>query len=166
MIFVTTGHKEFDRLIKKMDFIAKHINREVVMQIGYKPIYFPQNGEYYQFIQRKEYDVYFQNAELIISHCSIGVLLKGQKYHKPIIMVPRQHALNELVDDHQLDFAQMIKSKNLHGITVVFEMDDLEEAISNLHNFDNVPQKQQEPVKLIKTIRNFVRSCDKNEPRT
>jgi len=133
MIFVTTGHKEFDRLIKKMDFIAKHIDREVVMQIGYKPIYFPQNGEYCQFIQRKEYDVYFRKAELIISHCSIGVLSKAHKYHKPIIMVPRQYAFKEHVDDHQVGFAQMlVEQNNTQGARFVFDINELGDTIEQV----------------------------------
>jgi UDP-N-acetylglucosamine transferase subunit ALG13 len=133
MIFVTTGHKEFDRLIKRMDFIAKHIDREVVMQIGYRPSYFPQNGQYCQFIQRKEYDVYVRKAELIVSHCSVGVLLRAQKYRKPIIMVPRQFVLKEHVDDHQVGFAKMLVEHNgIEGIRLVFDINELGDTIEQV----------------------------------
>jgi len=130
MIFVTAGHKEFDRLIKKMDSISKDIDKEVIMQIGYKPSYFPENGEYYHFIQRNEIDEYFKKAELIVSHCSVGVLLRAQKHLKPIIMVPRQYVLREHVDDHQVGFAKMLMEQDsIQGIRFVFDIDELSNAV-------------------------------------
>ena len=159
MIFVTAGHKEFDRLIKKMDSISKEIDNEVIMQIGYKPSYFPNNGKYYQFIQRKEIDEYFQKAELIVSHCSIGVLLRAQKHVKPIIMVPRQFALKEHVDDHQVGFAEMlIEQNNIQGIKFIFDIDELYNTIEQVLKDKKavVLKSFGQRDNLINTLKNFV----------
>lgn len=159
MIFVTTGHKEFDRLITKMDSISKDIGKEVVMQIGYKPSYFPKNGKYYRFIQREEFDAYFQKAELIVSHCSIGVLLRAQKHSKPMIVVPRQYALREHVDDHQVGFAEMlIEQDNTQGVRFVFNIDEMDDKIAQaLQDRKGVALKSfGQRDNLINTIKSFV----------
>ncbi len=164
MILVTAGHKEFDRLIKKMDSISKDIDKEVIMQIGYKPRYFPKNGKYYHFIQRCEIDEYFKRAELIISHCSVGVLLRAQKHLKPIIMVPRQYALKEHIDDHQVGFAKMlIEQDNIQGIKFIFDINELRNTIEQvLQDKKPVALKSfgQRDI-LIKTLENFVSNVRK-----
>ena len=142
-----------------MDSISKEIDNEVIMQIGYKPSYFPKNGKYYQFIQRKEIDEYFQKAELIVSHCSVGVLLRAQKHVKPIIMVPRQFALKEHVDDHQVGFAEMlIKQNSIQGMKFIFDIDELGNTIEQV-----LKDKKAVALKsfgqrdnLVNTLKNFV----------
>jgi len=159
MILVTAGHKEFDRLIKEMDSISKDIDKEVIMQIGYKPSYFPVNGRYYHFIQRKEIDEYFQMADIIISHCSVGVLLRAQKHFKPLIMVPRQHVLREHVDDHQVGFAKMlIEQDNIQGIKFVFDINELRNTIEQvLQDKKAVALKSfGQRDNLVNTLENFV----------
>jgi UDP-N-acetylglucosamine transferase subunit ALG13 len=166
MILVTAGHKEFNRLIKEMDSISKDIDEEVIMQIGYKPSYFPRNGKYYHFIQRSEIDEYFKRAELIISHCSVGVLLRAQKHSKPIIMVPRQYVLKEHVDDHQVGFAKMlIEQNNIQGIKFVFDIDELGNTIEQV-----LQERKAVSVKsfgqrdnLVKTLENFVSNVRKHK---
>lgn len=166
MIFVTAGHKEFDRLIKQMDSISKDIGTEVVMQIGYKPKYLPQNAKYYHFIQRNEIDQYYQRADLIISHCSVGVLLRAQKHCKPIIMVPRQHALKEHVDDHQVGFSRMlIEQNNTQGIKLVFDINELRDKIEQAMQ-DKKPAALKsfgKKDKLVETLRDFVSNVKKHK---
>ena len=159
MIFVTVGHKEFERLIKKMDSISKDIDREVIMQIGDRPVFIPKNARYSRFILRKEIDDYFQKAELIISHCSVGVLLKAGKYHKPLIMVPRQYIYREHVDDHQVGFAKMlIEQNNVEGIKFVFDIDELSDTIEQvLQDNEAVALKSfGQRDNLINTLKNFI----------
>lgn len=166
MIFVTAGHKEFDRLIKQMDSISINIETEIIMQIGYKPSYLPKNTEYFNFIQRNEIDGYFQRAELIISHCSVGVLLRAQKHLKPLIMVPRQHILKEHVDDHQVGFARMlIEHNNVEGIELVFDINDLQDIIERVMQ-DKKPVALKsfgQKKNLIETLQNFVSNVKKNK---
>ncbi|MGA2916372.1 MAG: glycosyltransferase [Sedimentisphaerales bacterium] len=133
MILVTVGHKEFDRLIKKMDELVNKIDDEVVMQIGDRPKYVPKNSKCFRFLTREEIDNYYREADLIISHCSVGVLLRAQKYFKPIIVVPRQYALKEHVDDHQVEFADMlIEQNNIQGINFIFDIDELGDTIERM----------------------------------
>lgn len=166
MIFVTAGHKEFERLIKKMDSISKDIDREVIMQIGDRPIYIPKNARYSRFILRKEIDEYFQKADLIVSHCSIGVLLRAQKHFKPIIVVPRQHALREHVDDHQVGFAKMlIEQGNTQGVKFVFDIDEIggkiEQALQDKKGVALKSFGQRD--NLINTLKNFVSNLSTQE---
>ncbi|MHC4544015.1 MAG: glycosyltransferase [Planctomycetota bacterium] len=166
MIFVTAGHKEFERLIKKMDSISKDTDREVIMQIGDRPTYIPKNTSYSRFILRKEIDDYFQKAELIISHCSVGVLLKAGKYNKPLIMVPRQYIYREHVDDHQVEFAEMlVEQNNTQGVRFVFDINELGDTIEQvLQDKTAVALKSfGQRNNLIETLKHFVSNLKTQE---
>ena len=163
MIFVTVGHKEFDRLASKMDSLSESLGQEVVIQIGDKPGYLPKDTKYFFFLGHKEIDNYFAKAELIVSHCSIGVLLRAQKHSKPIIAVPRQYALKEHVDDHQVDFAKMlVEEHNTEGMKFVYDIEELAGTIEQvLQNKTGVILKSfGQKEKLINTLRSFVSSLN------
>ena len=165
MIFVSAGHKEFDRLIEKMDSIAKNTSREIIMQIGDKPTYLPENTEYFYFLPRKEIDEYFQNAELIITHCAVGTLLKAKNYLKPLIMVPRMKSHREVSDDHQIEFAKMlVQQQKIQGAKFVFDLDQLEQIIDDVlskqENF--VVKSSEDKANLINTLREFILNSEFN----
>lgn len=159
MIFVTVGHKEFDRLIRAADLIAETSNEEIIMQIGYKPCFLPQNAEYFNFVKRADMDDYFNRAEVIISHCSVSSILYAKTHCKPIIAMPRLSRFGEAIDDHQTDFAREIEHEKMDGIRVVCEIEELKQAVLEFQNYTVIPQTIKEPGRIIETIRNFVKSC-------
>lgn len=161
MILVTVGHKEFDRLIRAMDLIAKTSNEKIIMQIGYKPHFLPQNAEYFGFVKRKDMDDYFNRSEVIISHCSVSSILHARMHGKPLIVIPRLSCFGEAIDDHQTDFAKKIEHKNVSDIKVVYEIEGLKQAILEFQNFAAVPHNLHGPSEIIETIKKFVKSCDK-----
>jgi len=158
MIFVTVGHKEFDRLIKKMDEIAIEIGDEVVEQVGDRPKYLPKNVKYFRYVTRKEVDDYFRNADLIISHCSNGSIIRAINYSKPLIMVPRFSSFGEHIDDHQVEFAKtLIEQKRIQGIRFVFDIEMLKRTIEEaLKNKENVRNLSEDRKCLINTIHSFI----------
>jgi len=159
MIFVTVGHKEFDRLVKAIDKIAEKIDDDFVIQIGDRPKYIPKNAKFFYFLTRKEIGCYFQKANLIISHCSIGPLLQAKHYAKPIILVPRLKLYNEAVNNHQVEFSKMLlEQKDIFGVEVIFDIEKLEEKIAevlkNKNNFSFKPSAARR--NLLETLSNFV----------
>ena len=130
MILVTVGHIEFRRLICAMDLVAKTSNEEIVMQIGYKPHYLPQNAKYFDFVNRTEMSDYFSRSEVIISHCSVSSVLYAKTYGKPLIAVPRLSRFGEAIDDHQVEFAREIqKGGEANGVFIIHEISELEQTI-------------------------------------
>ena len=161
MIFVTVGHKEFDRLIRNMDDITNETGKEAIMQIGDRPKYFPVNAKYSRFLTHAEIDACFQKAQVIIAHCSIGPIINARKYSKPLIMVPRMYYYREHVDDHQLEFAKMLtKQKYIQGIKLVFDIKDLKKIIEEIsESKEKVFSKTSEDkARLLSTLNRFIMS--------
>lgn len=132
MIFVTVGshYQGFDRLIKKMDEIAGKIDEKVIMQIGHTE-YKPANAEYFDFVDDfQEIERLNREARVVVSHAGAGSILTALKLGSPVIVVPRLKKYDEHMDDHQLEIADAMSSKE--GVFTVYDVDDLE-----LHLNDN-----------------------------
>ena len=132
MIFVTVGTHEqpFNRLVAYMDKWAGEHDEKVVMQTGFST-YEPGNCEFQNMFPRSKMDELIDEARILISHGGpssfMPFLLKG----KHVIVVPRQFAFEEHVNDHQILFCDEF-SKQYGGITVVKNIEDLGSAINNL----------------------------------
>lgn len=157
MIFVTVGHKEFDRLIRSMDRIAQDGVQEIVMQIGYRPHFAPSHARYFPFVSREEMESYCQQAAVIVGHCSVGLLLDAAAFRKPFIAVPRQHRYGEHIDDHQTDLAQeLVQRKIIDSRCVVYDITGLQQAIGFALTAPVVYEHSDSRKALIEEIRAFV----------
>jgi UDP-N-acetylglucosamine transferase subunit ALG13 len=157
MIFVTVGHLPFPRLIKSMDGLAKEAGFKVTMQIVSAKDYAPKNSEFFDFVPLGKIDKYFQQSDLIVSHCSSGPILKSKEYKKPLVILPRRKIYKEHIDDHQLDFAKAIEMNKVSGIWVVYDEADLRQVILNvLASGFKVSEKDNDKARIIATIKNFL----------
>ena len=108
MIFVTVGTcVSFHRLVKHIDFLAVQLNEDIVMQTG-ESTYDPVNCEFSSFFP--SLDHYIGKARLVISHGGFSCI-EIIKQHKPLIIVPRQHRYQEHMNDHQVEFAELLHRK-------------------------------------------------------
>jgi beta-1,4-N-acetylglucosaminyltransferase len=132
MIFVTVGASlSFDRLIEYIDKeIAPISNEKIIAQIHDSSVYIPQNIDYIQTQNKKSFDEHIKSADLIISHAGMGVILDCIKYHKKLILVPRDPSLGEHIDAHQYEICEYLEDNN-KGITIVYDLDDLYDTIIN-----------------------------------
>lgn len=123
MILVTVGTQlPFDRLVKAVDTFANELSKPVLAQIG-KGTYTPQNMKWIKNIEPKDFDNVFRDASVIVSHAGIGTVLTAKRFGKPIILVPRQAALGEHRNDHQLATVSQLVGRP--GIYVANTDDDL-----------------------------------------
>lgn len=133
MIFVTVGthEQQFNRLIKKIEFIKKEnrISEEIVIQYGYSTEKIG-NCVGKDFFDYEEMKQYMQEARVVITHGGPSSFMPVLSAGKIPIVVPRLLKFNEHVNDHQLDFAKKIK-KNGYNIIVVEDIEDLENIIQN-----------------------------------
>lgn len=157
MILVTVGHIEFQRLTRAMDLVAKTSNEEIVMQIGYKPHYLPQNAKYFDFVDRTEMSDYFSRSEVIISHCSVSSILYAVNLHKPLVAVPRMSRNKEHMDDHQLDLARELeKGSVIDGLFIIYDISKLEETIKVAKNAEVACTLSESKKALIEGIKQFI----------
>ena len=122
MIFVTTGTQApFNRLVKAIDSIAKSLNHEVVVQASGVD-FDVQNIKVVDFLAPKDFEVLFNDAEIIISHAGMGSIISALTIAKPIIVVPRRAALGEHRNDHQMATAKRMEA--LGYVPVVYELEN------------------------------------------
>ena len=118
MIFVTVGTQlPFDRLGKAVDDWAADAGAPgVFAQIG-DGLYRPAHMEWAQFLPADQFRHRIEAASLIVSHAGMGNLLAALAARKPLLVMPRRAALNEIRNDHQLATAKWLRQ--LPGVTVV-----------------------------------------------
>lgn len=123
MIFVTTGTQlPFPRLVTAMDAIAAGLDEEVVAQVGSDTTPCPNLVRHASLAPAAFTDL-FTRARVVVAHAGIGTVLSAKTHNKPLILLPRQHALGEHRNDHQLATARQLSG--LKGIHVAWEVDDL-----------------------------------------
>lgn len=132
MIFVSVGSENFpfDRLLKELDRLIENglIKDKVWAQIGCAT-YRPQYYEYSSFISFEEMKVRIKTSDMLIMHAGVGSTLLCFSLKKIPIIVPRKVSLREHLDDHQVEFAQKLKSAR--RACVALEMHEMEEIIMN-----------------------------------
>ncbi|GAA4029147.1 hypothetical protein GCM10022409_11640 [Hymenobacter glaciei] len=111
MIFVITGTQEpFDRMIKVVDEVAGMFNHiPFVAQVS-KSTFEAVHLQTHDFIPPVEFNKYFEEADLIISHAGMGCILSALERSKPILIIPRLAKYGEHRNDHQVAAGEVFKT--------------------------------------------------------
>lgn len=126
MIFVTVGDSyPFDRLVRTVDLWAQARRRtDVFAQIGAEgcqPAFIP----WIRRLEPVEFQRKLETAEFIVAHAGMGTILAGLSAGKPLLVLPRRAALNEMQNDHQVATAKHLEANG--RLTAVYS----EEALTN-----------------------------------
>jgi UDP-N-acetylglucosamine transferase subunit ALG13 len=120
MIFCTVGTQQpFIRLINYMlDWQKTHSHGSVVYQVGDCA---PSDVEidFQKFIPEPRFSTVFNSATVIVSHAGMGNIIRAVQQGLPIVVVPRRSALQEHVNDHQVDTVEA-----LVGLSNIFVAED------------------------------------------
>ncbi len=131
MIFVTVGthEQQFNRLIEFIDKMkgAGKIDDDVVMQIGYST-YEPQFCKWDRLIPYDQMEKNVESARIVITHGGPASFIMPLRLGKVPIVVPRQYAYREHINNHQVTFAKQV-SERMRMIIPIFEIEELEETI-------------------------------------
>lgn len=115
MIFVTLGTHErpFYRLVKEIEKLIKNkkIKERIVIQLGFTN-YIVSGAECYSFLPNERFERYVKNCSILITHGGLGSIMKGLRYGKVVVAVPRLSRFGEHTDDHQL---QIVKEAQKRG---------------------------------------------------
>ncbi|RFZ94842.1 glycosyl transferase family 28 [Mucilaginibacter conchicola] len=131
MVFVTAGTQlPFDRLIEAVDDIASmHPDVQFVVQ-ALSSRYKAKHVEVVDFLSSQEFDQYFKQANMIISHAGMGTIISALVKKKPIIVMPRQYAFNEHRNDHQVGTAKQMEANGY--VYVAYDSDELKTLFKNM----------------------------------
>ena len=122
MIFVTLGNhnQEFTRLVRRIDEIAPKIKEKIIIQRGYTK-YTPKNCESFEFAPSLK--PFYEKARIVIGHAASSAWEFLYDYEKPLIVVPRKKKYNEHINDHQVEFAQVLEKKT--GVKAIYNIKEL-----------------------------------------
>ena len=135
MIFAAVGTQvPFDRLVKALDsWAAAHPDVAVVAQTG-EMKFASEALQCHEFLAPEEFATCQTNAELIVSHAGMGAILSAGMLAKPLIVMPRRHALGEHRNDHQMATARRFEGRP--GIYIAWDEDEL---VSLLNRHSDLP---------------------------
>lgn len=123
MIFVTIGTQlAFPRLITAIAALVPELDEEVVAQVG------PDTNTYagitvHKTLTPAEYSALFKRARIVVAHAGIGTILTAKSRRKPLLLVPRRHAMGEHRNDHQMATARQVE--HLEGVHVAWDETEL-----------------------------------------
>lgn len=133
MIFVTVGTHEqpFDRLIECIDNLKRDgvIQDDVIIQTGFST-YEPKFCRWSKLLPYKEMVCNVAEARIVITHGGPASFIMPLQVGKVPIVVPRQYAFNEHVNDHQVDFTKAM-AERMGTIIPVYEIDRLQDILIN-----------------------------------
>ena len=144
-LFVTVGNAKqpFDRLIRAVDDLAmnEHITN-VLIQCG-NASYQPKHARVVKFLTPADFNSEICNARVVICHGGAGTLLQVIRAGRTPIAVPRQSALGEHIDDHQIELVNALAREG--RAIVVTDVRELGRAIDSaralpLHTTPPVPR--------------------------
>jgi len=155
LIFVTVGAQmHFDRLVRVIDeWAGQGGEAEIFAQIG-PAEYEPKNIRFVKFIPPGEFRKVMVQADGIISHAGMGTIITALELSKPILVVPRQAALGETRNDHQIATARRFQEDG--KVLAAFSDDEIIAGIEALGTFE-VSQNigQHASAELLQRIRSF-----------
>lgn len=142
MIFVTVGthEQQFNRLIFHIDSLKEKqiIKEKVIIQTGFST-YIPKHCEWHKFIPYNEMKNHVENSRITITHGGPSSIIMPLQIGKIPVVVPRRKIHDEHVNDHQLEFAEKIKSRQ-GNIILVKDVSDLENVIVSYNTLlENIP---------------------------
>jgi len=141
--------KGFDRLLKKMDEIASTLGEEMVMQIGHTS-YRPQNAKWFDFTTEAGIKEWCKKARVVVTQPAMSIL-DAQEQGVPVIVVPRLKRYDEVIDDHQLDFARELEKEG--KVIAVYDVDKLEVALGKV---DLKPPALAKDKRLVNTLKKYI----------
>lgn len=141
MIFLTVGSAlPFDRLVRMVDQAvgAGALAEEVFAQIG-AGTYQPRHMRWVRMLPAAEFAATVDGCSAIISHAGIGTITTAVENGKPLLVLPRNPAFGELVDDHQTKTARCFAEL---GHLLTFENEqELAARLAELATFVPVPRR-------------------------
>ena len=156
MILVTVGGQVgFDRLVRTVDeWAGRHPEHEVFCQVldgGYEPTH----AEWVREMPQAQFKQKLLDARLIVAHAGMGTIITALENQKPIVVMPRQAALREQRNDHQLATAQRFQATGQVQVAMdEGELTALLERVDELVAAPSIGDRASD--ELLGTIREFV----------
>lgn len=128
MIFATVGTQlPFPRLVDALATLAPALDEKIIAQTG-AGTGAPDPETWSALTLRRtmtpaDFEATFAAARVVVAHAGIGTILSAKRLSRPLVILPRRHALGEHRNDHQLATARQVA--DVPGVHVAWEVADL-----------------------------------------
>ncbi len=134
--------------------LAAGVANEVVAQIG-AGAYLPHAVRWVRNMPPADFKAHCRDARAVVAHAGMGSVLTVIEFGRPLLLLPRQGALRETRNDHQLATARWLASRP--GIWVA----DTESQIATLmpqvlQAGGTRAQAAEAPPPLVDGLRSFI----------
>lgn len=127
MIFAIAGSQlAFPRLMQALDAIATRTGVPIVAQTADPAARFATIRAV-AFMGPETFERHMAAAVMVVAHAGIGTIIGAAQHCKPLVLMPRRHALGEHRNDHQVATADRFRDTS--GIIVVEDEQALELAV-------------------------------------
>ena len=153
MILVTVGSSgtAFDRLLRELESLDT--SEELFVQHGPSQVR-PPNARCVAFMHFNELRDAVRSARVVITHAGVGSVLLALMNGKRPVVVPREPRYGEVVDDHQVLFAERLARDDL--VTLIRDPRDLRRALDNGHP-NGATARRREGSKLEAELADYLR---------
>jgi UDP-N-acetylglucosamine transferase subunit ALG13 len=105
--FVTVGNanQPFRRLLEAVETNIAHLPKPVFIQHGHTPCV-PGDFTAKPFVGMEDFVQLVHHSQLLIMHAGAGAMIHAITAGKRPVVMPRLSAYGEVVNDHQLEFAE------------------------------------------------------------
>jgi len=149
--FVTVGNatQSFDRMLNAVAGIFLQLPQPVLVQHGNSHFHM-NNCISRPFVEMRDFNQYIAEAELIIMHAGAGSVIHAIQAGKLPVVMPRLARHGEIVDDHQLEFAQALAQ--MGKLLIVEEPKDLLSAVWRALSRNKMPLERHQGSPLIEMV--------------
>jgi UDP-N-acetylglucosamine transferase subunit ALG13 len=157
-IFVSVGTQlKFKRLIDSVLEAVKSEEHQVVIQTA-DPELELDGVVTHDFLLPEQYEKYFSECDIFVSHAGMGSLITALEAAKPIIVMPRKLQFGEHRNDHQVATAEQFKK--FKSVNVVNSSSEIKASLDQLINSDNTESVELKVENsLIEFIEDVITTC-------
>jgi len=144
--FITVGNarQPFDRLIKGIAAASHLLPSPVFVQSGATSCVHP-GWTIRDFIEMSEFERLVQESALVVMQAGAGSIINAVRLGRLPVVMPRRAKYGEIIDDHQVEFAQALAATG--RIVVALEPEDLPSAIERVLSRDaNAAEQNRAPL--------------------
>jgi UDP-N-acetylglucosamine transferase subunit ALG13 len=126
--FVSIGNstQSFARLLNEVQRIAPDLPQPIIVQHG-RTKFESDTIEHFDFTDEAGFLAHLRACTLFITHGGGGSVFSAIKLGKKAVVVPRRKAFDEIVDDHQMAFAEELARQG--NIVPVYDIVELKAAV-------------------------------------
>jgi beta-1,4-N-acetylglucosaminyltransferase len=141
-VSIGNGTQDFSRLLDAVKAIAADLPQPVIVQHGRTP-FESDTIKHFDFTDEAGFLQHLQACSLFITHGGGGSVFSAISLGKKAVVVPRRKAHDEIVDDHQMAFAEELARQG--KIIPVYDVANLQAAAREALSNPGMPDRTDDP---------------------